>query len=33
MKKETVTVLMIVLTILSLCVTLFSLGLQLGAPH
>jgi hypothetical protein len=33
MKKEAVTVLMLVLAILSLCVSFFSLGLQMGAPH
>jgi hypothetical protein len=33
MKRETVTVLMVVLAILSLCVAFLSLGLQLGAPH
>jgi hypothetical protein len=33
MKKETTTVLMLVLTIVSLCVAFLSLGLQLGALH
>jgi hypothetical protein len=33
MKKESVTILMVVLTILSLCVGCISLGLALAAAH